>query len=212
MNAHNMKYSCNNKKVSNNKLEEKEKEEEEEGENEHKIYRENNHIYFYTEIDRKSISNLNFFIREAEEYCIITSLRLRIDELPIYLHIYSNGGYIHAAFAALDVINSCKVPIYSIIEGATASAGTLISVVCKKRFIRPTAYMLIHQLSSEFWGKMSEITDEYKNLTNVMDKITKIYKKYSKLTPKKLEKLLKHDLWLDAKKSIKYGLADEVYI
>jgi ATP-dependent protease ClpP protease subunit len=72
--------------------------------------------------------------------------------------------------------------------------------------------MLIHQLSSEFWGKMSEITDEYKNLTNVMDKITKMYKKYSKLTPKKLEKLLKHDLWLDAKKSIKYGLADEIYI
>jgi ATP-dependent protease ClpP protease subunit len=207
-----MKYSCNNKKVSNNKLEEKEEEKEEEEKEEDKIYRENNHIYFYTEIDRKSISNLNFLIREAEEYCIITSLRLRIDELPIYLHIYSNGGYIHAAFAAIDVINSCKVPVYSIIEGATASAGTLLSVVCKKRFIRPTAYMLIHQLSSEFWGKMSEITDEYKNLTNVMDKITKIYKKYSKLTPKKLEKLLKHDLWLDAKKSIKYGLVDELYI
>ena len=216
MDTHYMKYGYNNKKVSNNKnvsnkkLEEKEEEEEEK--EEHKIYRENNHIYFYTEIDRKSISNLNFLIREAEEYCIITSLRLRIDELPIYLHIYSNGGYIHAAFAAIDVINSCKVPIYSIIEGATASAGTLISVVCKKRFIRPTAYMLIHQLSSEFWGKMSEITDEYKNLTNVMNKITKIYKKYSNLTPKKLEKLLKHDLWLDAKKSIKYGLVDELYI
>ncbi len=212
MNTNYMKYSCNNKKVSNNKLEEKEEEKEEEEKEEDKIYRENNHIYFYTEIDRKSISNLNFLIREAEEYCIITSLRLRIDELPIYLHIYSNGGYIHAAFAAIDVINSCKVPVYSIIEGATASAGTLLSVVCKKRFIRPTAYMLIHQLSSEFWGKMSEITDEYKNLTNVMDKITKIYKKYSKLTPKKLEKLLKHDLWLDAKKSIKYGLVDELYI
>ena len=72
--------------------------------------------------------------------------------------------------------------------------------------------MLIHQLSSECWGKMSEITDEYKNLTNIMNKITKIYKKHSKLSPKKLEKLLKHDLWLDAKKSIKYGLADELYI
>jgi ATP-dependent protease ClpP protease subunit len=200
------------KHVSNKKLEEDDESEDDEEKNENKIYRENNHIYFYTEIDRKSISNLNFLIREAEEYCIITSLRLRIDELPIYLHIYSNGGYIHAAFAAIDVINSCKVPIYSIIEGATASAGTLISVVCKKRFIRPTAYMLIHQLSSEFWGKMSEITDEYKNLTNVMNKITKIYKKYSNLTPKKLENLLKHDLWLDAKKSIKYGLVDELYI
>lgn len=189
-----------------------EDDEEDDEDDETKIYRENNHIYFYSEISRNSISKLNTLIRKAEEYCIVTSLRLRVDEIPIYLHIYSNGGYIHSAFAAIDVIKSCKTPVYSIIEGATASAGTLISIVCKKRFIRPTAYMLIHQLSSECWGKMSEITDEYTNLSNLMNKITDIYTEYSKLTPKKLEKLLKHDLWLSSNKSIKYGLADELYV
>jgi ATP-dependent protease ClpP protease subunit len=71
--------------------------------------------------------------------------------------------------------------------------------------------MLIHQLSSGVWGKMNEITDEYNNLTNLMKRIKSIYKKHSKLTPKKLEKLLKHDLWLDSNKSIKYGLVDELY-
>jgi len=196
-------------KMVNKKLED---DDEEETDFENKIYRENNHIYFYTEIDRQTISQLNTLIREAEEYCILTSLRLRINEVPIYIHIYSNGGYIHSAFAVIDVIQSCKVPVYSIIEGATASAGTLISIVCKKRYIRPTAYMLIHQLSSECWGKMSEITDEYKNLTNMMAKITDIYTEYSNITPKKLEKLLKHDLWLDSEKSIKYGLADELFV
>lgn len=35
-----------------------------------KIYRENNHIYFYTEVDRNSISKLNILLREAEEYCV----------------------------------------------------------------------------------------------------------------------------------------------
>ena len=191
---------------------EKEEEEDDEEEEESKIYRENNHIYFYTEIDRNTISKLNVLLREAEEYCVILSLKLRIDLVPIYLHIYSNGGYIHAAFAAIDVINSSKVPVYSIIEGATASAGTLISIVCKKRYIRPTAYMLIHQLSSEIWGKMDAIIDEYKNLTQLMSKIKSIYKKYSLLTDEKLENILKHDLWLDAKKSIKYGLVDELFI
>ena len=188
-----------------------EKEEDDDEEEESKIYRENNHIYFYTEIERNTISKLNVLLREAEEYCIILSLKLRIDLVPIYLHIYSNGGYIHAAFATIDVINSSKVPVYSIIEGATASAGTLISIVCKKRYIRPTAYMLIHQLSSEIWGKMDAIIDEYKNLTQLMSKVKSIYKKYSLLTDEKLENLLKHDLWLDAKKSIKYGLVDELF-
>ena len=197
-------------KNANKRAEEDDEETDEEDDK--KIYKENNHIYFYSEIDRNSISKLNTLLRQAEEYCIVTSLRLRVDEIPIYLHIYSNGGYVHSAFAAIDVIKGCRVPVYSIIEGATASAGTLISVVCKKRFIRPTAYMLIHQLSSECWCKMREITDVYKNLTNMMTKITNIYTEYSNLTPKKLEKLLKHDLWLDSKKSIKYGLADELYV
>ena len=189
-----------------------EKEEDEDEEYDIKIYRENNHIYFYAEIDRNTISKLNILLREAEEYCIILALKLRIDLVPIYLHIYSNGGYIYSSFAAIDVINCSKIPVYSIIEGATASAGTLISLVCKKRYIRPNAYMLIHQLSSEIWGKMDSIIDEYKNLTQLMKKITDIYTEYSVLTPKKLNKLLKHDLWLDAKKSIKYGLVDELYV
>jgi ATP-dependent protease ClpP protease subunit len=98
-----------------------------------------------------------------------------------------------------------------VIEGATASAGTLISIVCKKRFIRQNSHMLIHQLSSECWGKMAEITDEFQNLSELMEKITNMYIKYTNLPPKKLKKLLKRDLWLDAEKSIKYGLVDDYY-
>ena len=176
-----------------------------------KITRENNHIYFYSEIDRDSTFTLNSLIREAELYCIVTSFKLKIDDIPIYLHINSNGGGIYAAFTTIDTIVACKVPVYSIIEGSTASAGTLISVVCNKRYIRPNAYMLIHQLSSGLWGKMNEIEDEFKNLTELMDRIKQIYKDHSKILRKELNELLKHDLWLNSDTSIKYGLVDEVW-
>ena len=46
-------------------------------------------------------------------------------------------------------MESCSISIYTVIEGYTASAGTLISVYGRKRFIRKNTYMLIHQLSSE---------------------------------------------------------------
>jgi ATP-dependent Clp protease protease subunit len=177
--------------------------------NDDKITRDNNHIYFHSEVDRESIFQLTSLINEAEEENVFTSFKLNIDPIPIYLHINSYGGSIYAAFAAIDVIESCKVPIYTIIEGATASAGTLISVFGKKRFIRPRAHMLIHQLSSSCWGKMHEIEDEYKNLTELMEKITKIYREKTSIPKKELTELLKHDLWLDADKSIKYGLVDE---
>jgi ATP-dependent Clp protease protease subunit len=175
------------------------------------IYREDNHIYFYTDIDRNAISRLSTLLRSAEEYCIVMGLRLRMDTIPIYLHIYSNGGCIYSAFSAMDLIQSLKVPVYSVIEGATASAGTLISMICEKRLIRPLGHMLIHQLSSACWGKMSEITDEYNNLKELMKTIRELYLQHTKLSAKKLDELLRQDVWLDANQSILYGLADEIY-
>jgi ATP-dependent Clp protease protease subunit len=175
------------------------------------VKRDNNHIYFYTEVDRQSILDLIWLIREVEEENKIASFKLHIDDIPIYLHINSNGGDVFEAFNAMDAIRSCRVPVHTIIEGATASAGTLMSVVGKKRYICPSAYMLIHQLSSTCWGKMSEIEDEYKNLQECMDRIRTIYKEYTKIPKKELTELLKHDLWLNAEKSLKYGLVDEIW-
>ena len=47
---------------------------------------------------------------------------------PIVLHINSFGGGVFAAFAAIDFIKQSKIPVYTVVEGATASAGTLMSV------------------------------------------------------------------------------------
>ena len=176
-----------------------------------KIERDCNHIYFYCEIDRESIYDLSVLIKESEEENILTSLKLNISDIPIYLHINSLGGSVFAAFNAIDIIKACKVPIYSIIEGSTASAGTLISVICEKKFIRPNAFMLIHELSSECWGKMSAIEDEFKNLQELMLKIKEIYKDNSSIPKKELNDLLKHDLWLNSEKCLKYGLVDELW-
>jgi len=182
----------------------------EEEEDDTQINRDNNHVYFYSEIDRNTIFKLLGLIREAEEYCVVNSYKLRID-IPIYLHINSNGGTISDAFAAIDTILSCRVPVYSIIEGATASAGTLISVVCKKRYICRNAYMLIHELRSEVWGKMSEIEEEYKNLKRTMRHIIKIYTAHSNLSKSELKKMLKGDLWMSADTCLEYRLVDEFW-
>ena len=127
------------------------------------------------------------------------------------MHISSYGGSVFDALTAIDVISSCKVPVHTIIEGATASAGTLISVVGNKRYIRNNAHMLIHQLSSGYWGKMQELEDDFENNKMVMDKIKKIYKENASIPRKELNEVLKHDLWWGADKCIKYGLVDEIW-
>ena len=178
---------------------------------ESKIIRENNHVYFYSEVSRESIFKLNILLREAEKFVHTMSFDLNVKNIPIYLHINSFGGSLYDAYAAVDAIKNLRVPVYSIIEGCAASAGTIISVVCTKRFIGKNAHMLIHQLSSSMWGKMSEIEDEYKHLNELMKQIKRIYGEYTKISKKELTELLKHDIWLNPQTCIQYGLVDAIY-
>lgn len=186
-------------------------EDETEDEKTKKITSESNHIYFHSEVTRNSIFELIEKIRKCEIDNIILAHKLCCDPIPIYLHINSFGGCVFSALHAIDILNSCKVPIYSIIEGATASAGTLISIVATKRFIRPNAQMLIHQLSSGSWGKMQELEDDFENNKYLMDKIIKLYQDYASIPKKQLKDILKHDLWWDSKTCLKYGLVDEIW-
>lgn len=178
---------------------------------EKKITRERNHIYFYSEVDRVAIFELIEHIRKAEIECMIMSHQYCCDAIPIYIHICSYGGSVFDVLTAIDVIQACKVPVHTIIEGATASAGTLMSIVGTKRYMRPNAYMLIHQLSSGFWGKMSEIEDDFENNKSIMDKIKSIYRKHASIPKKELDEVLKHDLWWDISKCMKNGLIDETW-
>ena len=176
-----------------------------------KVTKVNNHIYYYAEVDRNSIFTLSELIRKAEKENLNVAQNFSIEPPCIYLHISSFGGSVFDAFTAIDVITSCKVDVVTIIDGATASAGTLMSVTGKKRYIRPHAYMLIHQLSSGSWGKMAELEDDFANNKKLMDKIKDIYKEYTKVPRKELSDILKHDLWWEPDVCLKYGLVDELW-
>jgi ATP-dependent protease ClpP protease subunit len=70
--------------------------------------------------------------------------------------------------------------------------------------------MLIHQLSSGVYGKFSEMEDEIYNCTNLMKLLKDFYKKNTKMPMKKLDELLKKDIWLNAEECVLYGLVDEI--
>ena len=169
-----------------------------------------NHIYFYSSVTKKSMFDLNKEIRYVGQKMQEIGNKYDIPPPAIKLHINSNGGSIFAAMSCVDTIITSPVEVHSIVEGAAASAATLISVVCKKRYIKPHSFMLIHQLSTVFWGKMHEFDDEMKNLDNLMKLIKNIYKEHTNVKEEKLDEILKHDIWWDAKKCRKFNLVDEI--
>ena len=174
--------------------------------------RENN-IYFYCGVNKKNIVKLITAINDVTKRLKIMEIEYGVSDLKINLHINSFGGSVFAALSAIDTIMANDIPIVTIVEGGAASAATLISVVCRERRITPNSFMLVHQLSSGFWGKMEEIKDEFLNLKKLMKTLTKLYKKHTCIDDSNettLKDLLKRDLWLSATECLKYGMVDVV--
>jgi len=170
-----------------------------------------NHIYFNNDITSDSVFELCKEIRNVEMKIKTLSTTLNIDKNPIYLHITTNGGCIYSAFSVIDCIKTLSVPVYTIVDGFVASAGTFISLAGKKRYMCENAYMLIHELRGGVWGKMSEIDEEYTNSKKLMDHIKKIYSENTNIKEKKLDGLLKKDLIWDIEECLEKGLIHEIY-
>ena len=169
-----------------------------------------NKIYFYAGVNRDACSELNKKISELETKAITLSNNLDTDTPPIKIFINSGGGAIVSVVSSMDTMLRCQVPIETYVDGFSASAATFLTVVGEKRYMSRNSYMLVHQLSSTFWGTYANFEDEKKNLDLMMKSIKDIYKKYTKLPMKELDQMLKHDLMWDAQTCLDYGMIDEI--
>ena len=113
-----------------------------------------NKIYYYAGVNRDSASELNKKIGEIESKSLTLCHTLDLDQPPtIKIYINSGGGSVVSGISSMDTILRCKVPIHTYVDGFCASAATFMSVVGSYRFMSRNSYMLIHQLSTQFWGK-----------------------------------------------------------
>lgn len=184
-------------------------------EDEHLIYLKQNHLYFHTEVSEDSIDKIKILMRQywnnilnfrKNHECVIFKPK------PLYLHIFSPGGCVYSGFNLYDFIIEYKkkIPVYTVVEGMTASAATFFSIAGTKRYITPNSYMLIHQLSTFIGGNFEQIQDGYDNSKKSMEKIMYIYKTHTKINKNKIPNILKHDVIWDAQECKTYGLIDEI--
>jgi ATP-dependent protease ClpP protease subunit len=171
----------------------------------------NNELYFYNDVNVESALVINKTLSDLARQLLIAKITFDLQETPhIKLHINSDGGEVFGALSIVDRIQSSKVPIHSYAEGLVASASTLISVSCHKRYIRKNTILLIHQVRSWFEGTYEDFNDEKQNMDLIMKVVKGIYLKHTKFTEDELNTILKRDIYLNAEDAIKFGLADEI--
>ena len=170
-----------------------------------------NIIYFYSGVTAKENFKLNNKISHLDREMQMVAVKLGMQvPPPLHLHINSYGGSVFAAFGTIDYIMSSKTPVYTYVDACAASAGTIMSVCGSQRYMGEHAYMLVHQLSSQHWGKFEELKDDMINSENLMKRIKEIYNEKTKIPKTKMDEILKHDLWWDAKTCLRYGLVDDI--
>ena len=171
-----------------------------------------NNLYFYADVERETILTLNRDLLNLKNDLLHRSIVTNHTVTPIYLHIQSYGGNLLSGFSAMDTVLKMKenIPIYTIVDGFCASASTLMSIVGTKRYIKPSSYILIHQLSAITWGNFEQIKDDMENMTKFMKALKDIYRQHTKIPMKKLDEILKHDLWFNAEEALQYGLVDSI--
>jgi len=171
-----------------------------------------NKLYFYGEIESNACLELNRLLVELDNKLQSTKVLLGDPNWTpvIHLHLNTPGGEIYSAFSTVDTIRNLKSDVHTYADGIVASAGTLMSLVGKKRFAGKYSHMLIHQLSSELYGPLSDMENDLENCKTLMKIMKDFYKKYTKVPMKKLDELLKQDIYLTAEECLAYGIVDEI--
>ena len=159
-------------------------------------------VYFYAQVNRGTVHKLFVALREAAAAAAGGE---------VYLYVHSEGGDVYAGLSAYDHLRAFRgARVVTVADGFVASAASLILLGGERRYVMPHAHVLIHQLSTGFWGKYSDLRDEMSNSTAVMQLLRAVYAARTRMKSHKIDALLEKDVVIDATRCVKLGIADEI--
>ena len=154
-------------------------------------------------------------ITDATADLVIAQLLFLESENPdkdISMYINSPGGSVTAGLAIYDTMHYVKCPIQTICMGQAASMGAVLLAggTKGKRFILPSARVLIHQPSGGTEGQETDIAIQAKEIL----RLKKLSIEYlANDTGKPQDKIavdIERDYFMSAQDALEYGIVDQV--
>jgi ATP-dependent protease ClpP protease subunit len=165
-----------------------------------------NEMYYYGEINNENTLEFVEKFKRLEQNLLRISAEILNYEPEIRVHICSEGGDLFCGFSLMNLLEKSRVRVVTIAQGACCSAATFMLLGGAERRIARNAYILIHQLSSGMWGKYEEMKDEIRTCEKFMKMIRATYMNKTKIPEKKLDRLMKRDIYLEPSKAIKHSI------
>lgn len=169
----------------------------------------------YSRLLKERIIFLGSDVNEVTANLIIAQLLfLQADDSKkdIYLYINSPGGSVYDALAIYDTMQYVANDVQTVGIGVQASAAAfLLSSGAKgKRFLLPSATVMIHQPSSGTKGKVTDQEIDLKEALRVKRLMEEIMSKNTGQKAAKIHADMERDFWMTAPEAKKYGVVDQI--
>lgn len=127
----------------------------------------------------------------------------------ITVAINSPGGDCVAASRIYSMLRDYPGKVTVKIDGLAASAASVVAMAGDTVQMVPTALMMIHNPSTVAWGDHVDLERAVAMLDEVKESIINAYELKTGLARKALSKMMEEETWMNAKKAIELGFADE---
>ena len=135
---------------------------------------------------------------------------LYTDEGDITLWINSPGGNVFCAAEIYTMLRDYPGSVTVRIASIAASAASVVAMAGNLVQMSPTALMMLHDPSTIAMGNARDMEKAITTLNEVKESIINAYAFKTGLSRNRISKLMSDETWLNAKKAVELGFADEI--
>ena len=128
----------------------------------------------------------------------------------ITVWINSPGGNVFAAAEIYTMLRDYPGAVTVKIDAIAASAASVIAMAGNKVLMSPVAMLMIHDPSTIAMGNTKDMEKAIATLNEVKESIINAYAAKSGLSHNRISKLMENETWMNAKKAVELGFADEI--
>lgn len=135
---------------------------------------------------------------------------LNAGEGDVTVWINSPGGNVFAASEIYTMLRDYKGKITVKIDAIAASAASVVAMAGDIVQMSPVAMLMIHDPSTVAMGNTKDMEKAIEVLNEVKESIINAYADKSGLTHARIANLMSNETWMNAKKAVELGFADEI--
>lgn len=129
---------------------------------------------------------------------------------PIWLYLFNYGGGADYMWMLTDIISLSETPVYTVNVGQCCSAAALIFMAGHKRYMFPTATLLIHEGSGQIEGDAVKVMDQAASYKAMVKKMHDYILAHTQIPSSTLSRKKNNDWELNSAECLKYGICDEI--